>query len=137
MDQIKTLEDIRHEFAPVANTNEVHRDRLSKTDKLALYMTSLIGSMPFFYICVFLASLPLFIPSILPSIQYISSGFLQLIFLPLILISQNIQSRHSELRAQHEYETSSKAEKEIESILLHLEKQDELLRDILKKRSNI
>lgn len=49
------------------------------------------------------------------------------------MIGQNIQGRHAQIRADHEYETNKKAEKEIEMILSHLENQNELLGEILKK----
>lgn len=130
---IKTVADLKREFAPIANTNEVHRSRLSKTDKIALFITTRIGTMGFFYFCLILVSLPLIFSSAMPVVQYLSSGYLQLILLPLILVGQNLQSRHSELRAQHDYETNLKAEKEIEAILLHLEKQDEIMLEILRK----
>ncbi len=131
--KIKTIADLKREFAPIVNTNEIHKSRLSKTDKLALYITSKVGTMGFFYFCLVLVTLPLFFSSTMSIIQYASSGYLQLILLPLILVGQNLQSRHSELRAQHDYETNLKAEKEIEAILLHLEKQDEVMLEILKK----
>ena len=130
---IKTLADLKREFKPVVNTNEIHKSRLSKTDKIALFITSKIGTMSFFYLCLVLVTLPLFFRPTMPVIQYISSGYLQLILLPLILVGQNLQSRHSELRAQHDYETNLKAEKEIEAILLHLEKQDETMLEILRR----
>lgn len=133
MSEIKTVEDLRKEFKPIANTNEIHRSRLSKTDKIALYITGKVGTMGFFYACLALVTIPLIFNSTLPVVQYISSGYLQLILLPLILVGQNLASRHSELRAQHDYETNVKAEKEIEAILLHLEKQDETMLTILRK----
>ena len=37
--------------------------------------------------------------------------------MPLIMIGQNIQGKHAQLRAQYDYETDRKAEKEIETIL--------------------
>ena len=67
------------------------------------------------------------------AVFYISSGYLQLILLPLIMVGQNLQGRHAELRAEHDYETNIKAEKEVEAILLHLEKQDETMMEILKR----
>ena len=132
-EKIKTVADLKRECSPILNANDVHRSRLSRTDKLALYVTSKVGTMGFFYFCLMLVTLPLISRSTLPIIQYVSSGYLQLILLPLILVEQNLQSRHSELRAQHDYETNVKAEKEIEAILLHLEKQDEIMLDILKR----
>ena len=134
---IKTIEDFRRECVPIVNTNEIHRSRLSKTDKIALFITSKVGTMSFFYFCLVLVSLPLIFTSLMPTVQYFSSGFLQLTLLPLILVGQNLQSRHAELRAQHDYETNVKAEKEIEAILLHLEKQDEVMLEILQRTDAI
>ena len=130
--KIKTVADLKREFTSIVNTNEVIKSRLSRTDKLALFVTRKVGTMGFFYFCLVLVTLPLFFRSTLPVIQYLSSGYLQLLLLPLILVEQNLQSRHAELRAQHDYETNVKAEKEIEAILLHLEKQDGVMLDILK-----
>lgn len=132
-DKIKTIADLRKEFAPIVNTNEVHQSRLTKTDKLALFIVKRVGTMGFFYVCATLVTIPIFVAPALPIVQYISSGYLQLILLPLIMVGQNLQGRHAELRAQHDYETNVKAEKEIEAILLHLEKQDELMLDILRR----
>lgn len=132
-EKIRTIADLKREFAPIANTNEIHRSRLSKTDRIAFFITTKIGTMSFFYFCLVLVTLPFIFKPAMPVVQYISSGFLQLILLPLILIGQNLQSRHSELRAQHDYETNIKAEKEIEAILLHLEKQDEIMLEILRR----
>ena len=50
--------------------------------------------------------------------------------MPLFMVGQNIQSKHSELRAEHDYQTDKKAEKEIETILLHLENQEKILLDL-------
>lgn len=133
MEKIQTIADIKREFAPIVNTNEVHKSHLTKTDKIALFITNKIGTMGFFYACVILAMIPIVFRPAMSVVQYISSGFLQLVLLPLILIGQNLQGRHAELRAQNDYETNVKAEKEIEAILLHLEKQDEVMLDILRR----
>ncbi len=133
MKQIKTLEDLRREFAPTFNPNEVIKSRLSKMDKVALFVTRSVGSMGFIYICLILVTIPFFYNPAMPLIQYISSGYLQLLLLPLILIGQNLQGRHSELRAQHDYETNIRAEKEIEAILLHLERDHELILQMLER----
>ncbi len=49
------------------------------------------------------------------------------------MIGQNLQSKHSEIRAEHEYETSIKSEREIETIIQHLENQNKILSEILEK----
>lgn len=132
-DKIRTLEDLKREFAPTPNTNEIHRQRLSPSDKIALFITKRVGTMGFFYACAVLVTIPLIFPVTMPAVQYISSGYLQLIFLPLIMVGQNLQGRHAELRAEHDYDTNVKAEKEIEAVLLHLEKQDETMLEILRR----
>jgi uncharacterized membrane protein len=53
--------------------------------------------------------------------------------MPLILIGQNLQSRHAEIRAESDFEVNVRAEKEIEVIILHLVQQIELITEILKK----
>jgi uncharacterized membrane protein len=137
MEKIRTIEDIKREFTPIVNANEIHKSRLSKADKIALFITGKIGTMGFFYLCVILATIPIFFRPAMPVVQYISSGFLQLVLLPLILIGQNLQGRHAELRAENDYKTNIKAEKEIEAILLHLEKQDEMMLDILRRLDKV
>lgn len=133
MQEIKSIAELKKEFAPIPNTNEVHKSRLSRSDKIAVFITRHVGTMTFFYFCFVLVTIPLFWKPSLPFIQYISSGYLQLILLPLIMVGQNLQGRHAELRAQHDYETNVKAEKEIEAILLHLEKQHEMILDLQKR----
>jgi uncharacterized membrane protein len=53
--------------------------------------------------------------------------------MPLIMIGQNLQSKHSELRAEQDFLINKKAETEVETILEHLENQDELILEILQK----
>ena len=52
--------------------------------------------------------------------------------MPLIMIGQNLQGRHSEIRAESDFEVNVKAEREIETILTHLENQNELILRIVK-----
>jgi uncharacterized membrane protein len=56
--------------------------------------------------------------------------------MPLIMIGQNLQGRHAEKRAESDFEVNVKAEKEIETILLHLERQNDLMLKILNKLEN-
>ncbi|MFA5932815.1 MAG: DUF1003 domain-containing protein [Microgenomates group bacterium] len=130
---IETVENLKTKFAPAKNAYQLHKNTLSPLDKFAMFITNIVGTMGFFLICCMLVLIPLFVTSTLPVIQYVSSGILQLIFLPLIMVGQNLQGRYAEIRAQHDFDTNVKAEKEIETILLHLEKQDQIMMDILHK----
>jgi uncharacterized membrane protein len=66
-------------------------------------------------------------------IQWISQTFLQLVLLSVIMVGQNLQGRHSELRAENDYEVNMKAEMEVETILTHLENQNNLMLEILRR----
>ena len=56
--------------------------------------------------------------------------------MPLIMIGQNLQSDHAEVRAEADFEVNTKAEREIETILMHLENQNEMILQILKEIQN-
>ena len=47
------------------------------------------------------------------------------------MIGQNLQSQHAETRAQIDFEINKKAEMEIETVLMHLENQNQLIQKIL------
>jgi len=61
------------------------------------------------------------------------SNMIQLFILPLIMIGQNLQGRHAELRVENDFEINLKSEKEIETILSELKKQGELISKISKR----
>ena len=62
------------------------------------------------------------------------SNMIQIYLMPLILIGQNLQSRHADIRAESDFEVNVRAEKEIEVIIiLHLVQQIELITEILKR----
>ena len=54
------------------------------------------------------------------------SNMVQILLMPLIMVGRNLQGRHAEARAEADFEVNTKAELEIETILLHLERQNEL-----------
>jgi uncharacterized membrane protein len=51
--------------------------------------------------------------------------------MPLIMVGQNLQGRHSEARATADFHVNTQAEREIETVLQHLENQNELILEIL------
>jgi uncharacterized membrane protein len=52
--------------------------------------------------------------------------------MPLIMVGQNLQGRHAEARAENDFEVNVKAENEIETILLQLKNQNDLILEILR-----
>ena len=148
LSKIETVVQLQENFTPVKNTNIVHRSRLRPIDKLALFVTNKIGTMGFFFIIftwtVIWLSWNMFAPTELrfdPFPAFVLwlfiSNLIQIHLMPLIMIGQNIQGKHAELRAEHDFETDRKAEKEIETILLHLENQQKSILKILEKIENL
>lgn len=141
--QKTSLKEIQEKY-PVKNVNVTHRSKLSKLDKLAILVTEKIGTMGFFLIVfgwtITWLSWNILGPKELRFDPYPAfvlwlfiSNLIQLHILPLLLIGQNIQGKHAELRAEHDFATDKKAEKEIETILIHLENQQKLMLEIVKK----
>ena len=101
------------------NINKEHKENLSFQEKLALNITKGVGSMYCAYIfaAIALISLPDAIHSGKATIiSWIAQTFLQLVLLSIIMVGQNVASRHSELLAEADYEVNLKAEKETEEI---------------------
>lgn len=135
---IPTYTDLHKEFKPIQNVNVVHRNKLSNMDKLALVVTNHVGTMGFFFIIfawtVLWLGWNMFAPVHLRFDPYPAfvlwlflSNLIQIHLMPLIMVGQNIQSKHADLRSEHDYQTDRKAEKEVETILRHLENQQQLL----------
>ena len=53
--------------------------------------------------------------------------------MPLIMIGQNLQGRHAERRADADYEIDTRAEREVETILMHLELLNEKVEKISRQ----
>ncbi len=137
-----SLEHLRAMRKPVRNINLEHRERLSKLDKLALWVTVRVGTMGFFLIIfgwtVIWLSWNILAPAPWSFDPYpgfvlwlFISNLIQILLMPLIMVGQNLQGRHSEARASADFEVNTQSEREIEVILQHLENQNELILRIL------
>lgn len=132
---------------PIRNVNEEHRKRLTRLERAAVWITAKVGSMGFFIIIFVWTILWLGWNTLGPKaarfdpfpafvLWLFLSNMLQIFLMPLIMIGQNLQGRHSEARAESDFEVNVKAEKEIEAILLHLEQQNDLMLKILHHLEN-
>ena len=61
------------------------------------------------------------------------SNVIQILLMPLIMVGQNLQSRHGEVRSENDLEVNIRAEREIEAILRHLEYQNTMLIAMVQK----
>ncbi len=140
----KSLEELKKLRKPVRNVNREFRPRLSRLEKLAVWITDHVGTMGFFLIIftwtVLWLSWNMFAPRPLRFDPYPAfvlwlfiSNMIQIFLMPLIMIGQNLQGRHAEARAEADFEVNTKAEREIETILMHLENQNQVMLEILKK----
>jgi uncharacterized membrane protein len=145
MKQVKTLEEIKKDRKPLRNVNVLHKENLSALDHLAVWVTEHIGTMGFFLIIFFWTitwlGVNMFGPEEVRFDPYPAfvlwlfiSNMIQIFLMPLIMIGQNLQGKHAEARAEADFEVNTKAEQEIETILTHLENQNEVLREILEKK---
>jgi uncharacterized membrane protein len=142
--EIPPLQEIRARRKPIRNVNIEHREKLSGLEKLAVFITNRVGTMGFFLLVffwtIFWLAWNIFAPKEwqfdpLPqfAIWLFISNMLQLLFLPLLMVGQNLQNKHAEARAEADFEVNIQAEKEIEIILHRLEEQSVLLEDIKKQ----
>src|SRR3989338_9226596 len=129
---------------PIRNINIEHKERLTKLERFAVWITDRIGTMGFFLVIftwtVLWLGWNLIAPKELTFDPYPAfvlwlfiSNMIQIFLMPLLLIGQNLQGKHAEARAEADLEVNTKAEKEIETVLQHLENQNELIQTILKK----
>lgn len=137
-----------HDHPPVKNANTEYEKTLSPLDRLAVAITDKVGSMGFFLMIAawtilwcgynILASevhalhwksfdpFPAFVAYLL------ISNVIQILLMPLIMVGQNVQGRHTEIRAQLDFEINQKAEQEIMVVLKHLEHNTELVIQLMR-----
>jgi uncharacterized membrane protein len=115
----------------------------SVLDKVAVWITDHVGSMGFFMIIFVWTAVWLGWNMFAPKearfdpfpgfvLWLFISNMIQLFLMPLIMIGQNVQSRHADLRAEADLDINTKAEFEIETILSHLEYQNKIILQILQ-----
>ena len=147
--RLLTHEELKKEklHKPIRNVNVEHKKSLTRLERFAVWITHKVGSMGFFIIIFIwtiiwlgwntLASKELrFDPFPAFVLWLFVSNMLQIFLMPLIMIGQNLQGRHAEARAESDFDINVKAEMEIETILLHLEQQNELMLKILHHLEN-
>ena len=141
---VENFDDVKANFGKLQNVNKIHKEKLTSLEKMALIVTERVGTMGFFFIIFIWTTVWLlwnmfaveklrFDPYPAFVFWLFISNLIQLHLLPLIMIGQNIQAKHAELRVDHDFETDQKAEKEVETILKHLNNQQNLMLEILKR----
>lgn len=102
------------------STYQEHIETLSINERVAVFITDNVGTMycAYLFACLGIAALAGALTNwefgILCGLA--SSQVIQLVLLPIIMVGQNIQNRHSEIAAQADFETNIEAEKRIEEL---------------------
>ena len=108
MEKYKTipLEELKKLKKPV-NANVKHKENLTILDKVAIFITSIVGTMwcAIVFTLLALVSLP---DAILGGkatiISWIAQTFLQLVLLSVIMVGQNLQNTAADVRAAKTFE---------------------------------
>ncbi len=130
----KLVPHFKHAHPPVRNVNDEVRDAFTPLERAALVVTVHVGSPGFFLIIAGWTFVWLVWNLVAPKeyrfdpapafvLWLFISNMIQIFLMPLIMVGQNLLSRHAELRAEADFEINQKAEEEVEAILLHLEHQ--------------
>lgn len=138
-----SLKELKAQRAPLRNVNADQAKALGWLERVAVWITDHVGSMGFFLVIFGWTMVWLGWNAVGPKalrfdpfpafvLWLFISNMIQIFLMPLIMLGQNLQSRHSEARAQSDYEVNVKAEREIEAILLHLESQAAKIEKILE-----
>jgi len=114
---------------------KVNDGRVGLNGKIGLAITTLVGTMICGYVFAIIALLSL--PSAISShnltiiIAWVSSNFLQLVLLPVIIVGQNLQAKASDKRAEQTFMDAEAVLHEATQIQQHLLAQDEALRQLI------
>jgi len=130
--EVPSVAEVRARRPAVRDVNAQHRQDFTALERLAIWITDHVGTMGFFIVIFTWTVLWLGWNTLGPAssrfdpypafvLWLFISNMIQIFLMPLLLIGQNLQGRHSEIRAQSDYEVNVKAEKEVDVLLMHLE----------------
>jgi hypothetical protein len=108
-------------------------------DKIAIRATKFFGSMPMFWIfCIwaFLPLIPIF-ENYKETILYISSGFIQLVALPLLMVGQQLLNKKSEVRSAQDHITLNEQFKSLNDLILEIKDLHEDTHKLLKDKNDV
>ena len=114
---------------------KVNDGRVGLNGRIGLLITTLVGTMVCGYVFAIIALISL--PSAVTShnltviIAWVSSNFLQLVLLPVIIVGQNLQAKATDVRGMQTYEDAEAVLHEAVQIQQHLAAQDAVLGQLI------
>lgn len=111
------------------STYAEHKEALSSNERIGVWVTEHVGSMVCAYIFAAIGTgslIGVFTGNALLALGFgaFSSYFLQLVLLPVIMVGQNVQNKHTELQSKRDLEIDLETERKIEKIISMLESKD-------------
>jgi uncharacterized membrane protein len=131
-----------HRHPPVRNINLIQAETLTTGQRIADRLAMVMGSWTFIIVQSVMLAVWISInvaayvnhwdpyPFILLNLAL---SFQAAYAAPIIMMSQNRQAAKDRLMAEQDYVVNIKAEEEVKSIMAHLEQQDEVMIDILRR----
>ena len=139
-----SLRELKKDLKPIRSVNIEYWNKLSRLERAAVWITDRVGNMGFFLLIFTWTMAWLAWNTLAPKavrfdpypafvLWLFLSNMIQIFLMPLLMVGQNLQGRHAELRAENDFEVNVKSEHEIEVILRRLERQEELALEILQR----
>ena len=131
-----------HRHPPVRNINKVLEEEFTRGQLIADKLAAVMGSWTFIIIQSVLLAAWITL-NVMAYINHwdpypfillnLALSFQAAYAAPIIMMSQNRQAAKDRLMAEQDYVVNIKAEDEVKSIMSHLEQQDEVMIDILRR----
>ena len=129
---------------PIRDVNMERAEGFTELERIAIWVTDRVGTMQCFFLIAIWTAFWLAWNTIGPQqlrfdpapafvLWLFISNLIQLHLMPLIMVTQNLQDRYAELRAEADFEVNKKAEAEVGIILSHLSHQNDLMLEILRR----
>lgn len=132
----------KHDHPPVVDMNQVADERLTIGQRIADKVAATVGSWPFIITQSIILAAWLVLNSIAIIRHWDPYPFILLNLMlsfqaayaaPFVMMSQNRQAEKDRLTAQNDYITDCKGEEEVRHIMDHLDHQDALILQIVKR----
>jgi uncharacterized membrane protein len=131
----------------ISNPNQIHKSRLTKAELFAVWLTNKVGTIGFFLIILLWTLIWLGWNTIGPKsmrfdpypafvLWLFISNMIQIFLMPLIMVGQNLQGKHAEIRAENDYKVNLKAEQEIRALNKKLDELTKLVSTIKSGNTN-
>jgi uncharacterized membrane protein len=139
-----SADDVLRRREPLRDINKEIAENVGLLERMAVWIAEHVGSMGFFVVIFAWTTIWLgwnllappalqFDPPVAFAFWLFLSNVLQMLLMPLIMVGQNIQARLAETRTENDLQVNITAEREIETILRHLDYQNRILIAMLER----